>query len=227
MAGGTVTDRVRLAIRVEGTVQGVGFRPFVYSLASRLGLAGLVGNDVDGVFAEVEGPPPLVREFLVALEKQAPPLARIEKIISKQIPAEGSRSFSIAPSEAGGLRRTLVPADSATCADCLAELADPADRRFGYPFINCTNCGPRFTIIRDIPYDRPRTSMSSFLMCDKCRAEYEDPRNRRFHAQPNACWDCGPRLQFWDSQGRDLSPADPLAAAVAGPLPASSSRRRT
>src|SRR5579859_3496376 len=110
MAGGTVTDRVRLAIRVEGTVQGVGFRPFVYSLASRLGLAGLVGNDVDGVFAEVEGPPPLVREFLVALEKQAPPLARIEKIISKQIPAEGSRSFSIAPSEAGGLRRTLVPA---------------------------------------------------------------------------------------------------------------------
>jgi len=205
-----VTDRVRLAIRVEGTVQGVGFRPFVYSLASRLGLAGLVGNDVDGVFAEVEGPPPLVREFLVALEKQAPPLARIEKIISKQIPAEGSRSFSIAPSEAGGLRRTLVPADSATCADCLAELADPADRRFGYPFINCTNCGPRFTIIRDVPYDRPLTTMASFVMCAQCAAEYHDPADRRFHAQPVCCPVCGPELRLLDSRGAAL-PGEPLA----------------
>ena len=206
----TVTDRVRLAIRVEGTVQGVGFRPFVYSLASRLGLAGLVGNDVDGVFAEVEGPAATVTEFLVSLEKQAPPLARIEKIISRQIPASGSRSFSIAPSEPGGQRRTLVSADSATCADCLAELADPADRRFGYPFINCTNCGPRFTIIRDVPYDRPLTTMASFVMCARCSAEYHDPADRRFHAQPTCCPVCGPTLRLVDRRGMILA-GEPLA----------------
>ncbi|HEY2574670.1 MAG TPA: carbamoyltransferase HypF [Streptosporangiaceae bacterium] len=205
-----MTDRVRLAIRIEGTVQGVGFRPFVYSLASRLGLAGLVGNDVDGVFAEVEGPPATVQEFLFSIKKETPPLARIEKIISKQIPAKGSQSFSIAPSEVGGQRRTLVSADSATCADCLAELADPADRRFGYPFINCTNCGPRFTIIRDVPYDRPLTTMASFVMCARCAAEYHDPADRRFHAQPVCCPVCGPALRLLDGRGAVLV-GEPLA----------------
>ena len=146
-----VSDRVRTAVRVEGVVQGVGFRPFVYSLATRLGLGGLVGNDVDGVFAEVEGTPEAVREFLVLLERQAPPLAKIERVTTRSLQLTGAASFTIAASETGGTRRTLVSADSATCGDCLRELADPADRRYRYPFINCTNCGPRFTIVCDVP----------------------------------------------------------------------------
>ena len=179
-----MSQRVRTAIRVEGTVQGVGFRPFVYSLASRLGLGGVVGNDSGGVFAEVEGSPSAVRTFILALRNEAPPLARIERITTRDIQPNGSDSFAIAPSQPGGARRALVSADTATCADCLRELADPADRRFGYPFINCTNCGPRFTIVRDVPYDRPLTTMAGFAMCAACRAEYDDPGNRRFHAQP-------------------------------------------
>jgi hydrogenase maturation protein HypF len=208
-----VTDHVRTAVRVEGTVQGVGFRPFVYSLASRLGLGGVVGNDVDGVFAEVEGPPGAVRKFLLALQSEAPPLARIERVSTRQIPPNGSDSFTIAESEAGGPRRTLVPADSATCADCLAELADPADRRFGYPFINCTNCGPRFTIVTGVPYDRPLTTMAGFAMCARCAAEYHDPADRRFHAQPTCCPACGPALWLADAAGAPL-PGDPLAGAA-------------
>ena len=175
-------------------MQGVGFRPFVYSLASRLGLGGVVGNDSDGVFAEVEGSPSAVRTFILALEPEAPPLARIERITTKDRQPNGSDSFAIAPSQPGGPRRTLVPADTATCADCLAELADPADRRFGYPFINCANCGPRFTIVRDVPYDRPLTTMAGFPMCAPCAAEYHDPADRRFHAQPTCCPACGPAL---------------------------------
>jgi hydrogenase maturation protein HypF len=209
-----VTDRVRTAVRVEGTVQGVGFRPFVYALATRLGLAGLVGNDVHGVFAEVEGSRTAVQEFLLALENEAPPLARIEKITSKEIPLDGGADFSIVTSEASGKRHTLVSADSATCADCLAELADPADRRFGYPFINCTNCGPRFTIVRDVPYDRPLTTMAGFAMCGPCAAEYHDPANRRFHAQPVCCPACGPALRLLGADGTVLPGADPLAAAA-------------
>jgi hydrogenase maturation protein HypF len=179
-----VSHRIRTAVRVEGVVQGVGFRPFVYSLATSLGLGGLVGNDVDGVFAEVEGPPAAVDAFLRSLAREAPPLARIERITTATMRPHGTASFSIAPSEAGRQRRTLVSADTATCADCLAELADPRDRRFGYPFINCTNCGPRFTIVRDVPYDRPLTTMAGFVMCARCAAEYHDPADRRFHAQP-------------------------------------------
>jgi hydrogenase maturation protein HypF len=210
---GVVRQRIRTAVRVEGIVQGVGFRPYVYSLATGLGLGGLVGNDADGVFAEVEGPPPVVAEFLAALARDAPPLARIERVTTTEMAPKGTASFSIAPSEPGPERRTLVSADTATCADCLAELADPADRRFGYPFINCTNCGPRFTIVRDVPYDRPLTTMASFAMCDRCAAEYHDPADRRFHAQPTCCPACGPRLSLRDTAGTRL-PGEPLDAAA-------------
>jgi hydrogenase maturation protein HypF len=208
-----VSQRIRTAVRVEGIVQGVGFRPFVYSLAASLGLGGLVGNDSDGVFAEVEGPPEAVEKFLLALERDAPPLARIERITTAAMPLRGSTSFSIALSESGPERRTLVSADTATCTDCLAELTDPGDRRFGYPFINCTNCGPRFTIVRDVPYDRLLTTMASFVMCDRCAAEYHDPADRRFHAQPTCCPACGPRLSLLDRDGTELS-GQPLTAAA-------------
>jgi hydrogenase maturation protein HypF len=204
-----VTGKVRTSVRVEGVVQGVGFRPFVYSLATRLGLAGWVGNDADGVFAEVEGPAAGVQDFLAALVRDAPPLAQVERVTAQPIAPDGRAGFAIVssqpvPSDPVGRRRTLVSADTATCADCLRELADPADRRFGYPFINCTNCGPRFTIVRDVPYDRPLTTMAGFAMCAACRAEYDDPANRRFHAQPVCCPACGPRLRLVDATGTDL-----------------------
>jgi hydrogenase maturation protein HypF len=207
-------NHVRVAVRVEGTVQGVGFRPFVYSLATGLGLGGLVGNDSDGVFAEVEGPPGSVEEFLVALERDAPPLARIERVTTKNIPPSGSASFSISPSAPGTQRNTPVAADSAMCADCLRELTDPADRRYGYPFINCTNCGPRFTIVRDVPYDRAMTTMAAFTMCAQCAAEYRDPADRRFHAQPVCCPACGPLLSLRRPDGSAV-PGEPLASAAA------------
>jgi hydrogenase maturation protein HypF len=208
-----MSQRVRTAVRVTGIVQGVGFRPFVYSLATGLGLGGLVGNDVDGVFAEVEGPQAAVSEFLSRLGRQAPPLARIDLITTKDIPLNGSSEFSIAPSQQAGPRRTLVSADSAPCADCLAEFGDPADRRFRYPFINCTNCGPRFTIVTDVPYDRQMTTMARFAMCSLCAAEYHDPGNRRFHAQPVCCPACGPRLRLLDAAGAQL-PGSPVSAAA-------------
>jgi len=187
---------------VEGIVQGVGFRPFVYSLATGLGLGGLVGNDVDGVFAEVEGPAAVVGEFLRRLAAEAPPLATIERITTSAMTPAGAASFEIVASGADGRRRTLVAADTATCADCLREVADPADRRYRYPFINCTNCGPRFTIVRDVPYDRPLTTMAGFAMCDRCAAEYHDPADRRYHAQPVCCPACGPRLTLRDAAGQ-------------------------
>ena len=187
---------------MEGIVQGVGFRPFVYALATRLGLCGLVGNDVDGVFAEVEGSPAAVAEFLWALRRDAPPLARIERVTATAMAPAETASFEIVASDPAGRRRTLIAADTATCADCLRELADPADRRFGYPFINCTNCGPRFTIVRDVPYDRPLTTMAGFPMCEQCAAEYHDPANRRFHAQPTCCPACGPRLTLLVAAGK-------------------------
>ena len=214
------TRNVRASVRVEGVVQGVGFRPFVYSLATRLGLAGWVGNDVDGVFAEVEGPAGQIQEFLAALERDAPPLARVERVSARPIAPDGRAGFAIVASDTSGSRRALVSADSATCADCLSELADPRDRRFGYPFINCTNCGPRFTIVRDVPYDRPLTTMAGFTMCAACAAEYHDPADRRFHAQPVCCPACGPRLRLLAGDGTELSGPDgvtdgALAGAVA------------
>src|SRR6516165_9235125 len=208
-----MTRIIRTAVRVEGIVQGVGFRPFVYSLATGLGLGGLVGNDVDGVFAEVEGPPTAVREFLRSLEMNAPPLARIERITATDMPPAGTAAFRIVASDQAGARRTLVAADTATCGDCLRELSDPADRRFGYPFINCTNCGPRFTIVRDVPYDRPLTTMAGFTMCAPCAAEYHDPADRRFHAQPTCCPACGPALWLADADGAVLT-GEPVAGAA-------------
>ena len=197
---------VRMAIRVEGVVQGVGFRPFVYSLATGLGLAGLVGNDADGVFVEVEGSPGTVQEFVGRLESDAPPLARIERVTTAAMPAAGTAAFEIVasgPADAAG-RRALVAADTATCADCLREMRDPGDRRYRYPFINCTNCGPRFTIVRDVPYDRPFTTMGSFTMCAACAAEYADPGDRRYHAQPLCCPACGPALALRAATGEQL-----------------------
>ncbi len=202
---GRVSDRVRTAVRVQGIVQGVGFRPFVYSLATSLGLGGHVGNDVDGVFAEVEGPPEAVQRFLTLLAQQAPPLARVERVTTAELRPTGSAEFEIAASKPGGRVSTLVSADSASCADCLRELADPADRRFGYPFINCTNCGPRFTIVTGVPYDRPLTTMRDFAMCADCAAEYHDPASRRFHAQPVCCQACGPTLRLVDGAGAELA----------------------
>ena len=158
----------RTRVRVEGIVQGVGFRPFVHALAGRLGLAGLVGNDAGGVFVEVEGLAETVERFLEALAAEAPPLAVIERVTATPLDPTGAVGFAIAPSRDGGARQTLVSPDTATCADCLRELADPADRRYRYPFINCTNCGPRFTIVRDVPYDRPATTMAGFAMCADC-----------------------------------------------------------
>jgi hydrogenase maturation protein HypF len=204
----------RARVRVEGIVQGVGFRPFVHALAGRLGLAGLVGNDAGGVFVEVEGAAETVERFLEALSAEAPPLAVIERVTATRLAPTGTPGFAIAPSQAGGQRQTLVSPDTATCADCLAELADPADRRFRYPFINCTNCGPRFTIVRDVPYDRPATTMASFAMCESCAREYADPADRRFHAQPVCCPACGPTLRLLDREGR-AADGDPLAGAAA------------
>jgi hydrogenase maturation protein HypF len=208
-----VGDRVRAGVRVEGTVQGVGFRPFVYGLATRLRLSGLVGNDADGVFAEVEGPRAAVSEFLSRLERDAPPLASIERVTVRDLMPNGIPGFVIVASRAGESRRALVAADSATCADCLAELHDPSDRRYRYPFINCTNCGPRFTIVTGVPYDRPRTTMATFAMCEECAAEYHDPSNRRFHAQPVCCPACGPSLALTGRAGERLA-GEPLAAAA-------------
>jgi hydrogenase maturation protein HypF len=181
----------RVRVRVEGVVQGVGFRPFVHRLAAELGLSGFVRNDARGVEIEAEGQAEHVERFLGRLEAEAPPLASVETVRAADVATCGDAAFTIARSVAGA-PAALVTADAATCDDCLAELRDPGDRRFRYPFINCTNCGPRFTIVRGVPYDRPMTTMTGFAMCAACRAEYDDPVDRRFHAQPNACPDCGP-----------------------------------
>jgi hydrogenase maturation protein HypF len=200
----------RVTGRVEGTVQGVGFRPFVHRLAGELRLGGSVANDERGVILDVEGAAGDVEAFLVRLVSDAPPLARIERLRTQDATPTGRHGFAIAPSRRHGPAAAAVTADAATCEACLAELRDPADRRHRYPFINCTNCGPRFTIVRDVPYDRPRTTMAGFAMCDACRAEYEDPSDRRFHAQPNACPVCGPRATLVGSGAQDA-----VAAAAA------------
>jgi hydrogenase maturation protein HypF len=206
--------QVRREIRVSGIVQGVGFRPYVFRLATQLNLSGTISNTSAGVTIEIQGPTELVREFVLRLPQEAPALARITGVAVSELPCDGDREFQILPSREGEPVRTLISPDVAICDDCLRELFDPADRRYLYPFINCTNCGPRFTIVRDIPYDRCRTSMAEFSMCAACRAEYEDPRNRRFHAQPNACWECGPQLALWDSRGHPVETPDPVREAV-------------
>ncbi len=183
-----------LELHVTGIVQGVGFRPFVYNLARAEGLSGWVLNASDGVHCVVEGPEDAVDRFVESLRLKAPPMSMIEAIVAEEIEVTGLTSFEIRDSHAESGAMTLVSPDIATCPECLSELHDPTDRRHGYPFINCTNCGPRFTIIDDVPYDRPMTTMRDFVMCPDCQAEYDDPADRRFHAQPNACFVCGPRL---------------------------------
>ena len=204
---------VRVRVRVRGTVQGVGFRPFVYRLARELGLAGHVLNDASGVTLEAEGAPEAVDALLARLVTEAPPLAIVESVRRDPLLPSGERGFAIVLSDRLGLADAAVAPDVATCDDCLAELADASDRRYRYPFVNCTNCGPRFTITRAVPYDRPLTTMAAFRMCADCRREYEDPADRRFHAQPNACPACGPRVRLVGAAGGSAA-ADPVAQAA-------------
>jgi hydrogenase maturation protein HypF len=208
--------RVRLAIR--GAVQGVGFRPFVFRLASELHLAGWVSNSPQGVLLEVEGCLAPIERFLHRVQSESPPASRILAIQQSDHPPAGYTGFALRPSSAGGARTAVVLPDLATCAECVRELFDPADRRHRYPFINCTNCGPRFTIIEAIPYDRVRTAMKAFRMCPRCQSEYDDPTNRRFHAQPNACPGCGPHLELWDGAGHVLALHDAALRAAATAL---------
>ena len=206
--------RARVRVRVRGTVQGVGFRPYVYRLARDLRLGGFVFNDAHGVVAEVEGTEAAVDAFVARLTPEAPPLAVVEEVACQARPPSGEAAFSIRDSPHGSAPDAPVTPDTAVCADCLRELLDPADRRFRYPFINCTNCGPRFTIVRGVPYDRPMTTMTGFAMCSDCRAEYEDPEDRRFHAQPNACPVCGPRATLI-ARDEARTVGDAVAAAAA------------
>jgi hydrogenase maturation protein HypF len=203
--------RDRRKITVQGIVQGVGFRPFVYGLARRLGLDGIVRNETTGVMIDVEGDPTCLESFLRALVVEAPPLARIEGIYAEKQPIGQYTTFAIEPSQACDDKNVFIASDVATCPECLREFNDPRDRRYQYPFLNCTNCGPRFTIVSGVPYDRERTTMATFPMCTACQAEYADPCDRRFHAQPTACPRCGPRLWVADSQGTEICEVDPLA----------------
>lgn len=200
-------DKVRRRLRVTGVVQGIGFRPYVYQHAQRHRLAGFVRNSPTGVIIEIEGPRAAVDAFAESLPNEGPPLMRVAAIEAAELPPAGDEQFVILASEAGANAFTLVPPDICVCAQCLAETRDAANRRFEYPFTNCTNCGPRYSIIVDIPYDRPKTTMAEFMMCDRCRAEYENPADRRFHAQPNACPVCGPRLRLMKADGTRIDAA--------------------
>ncbi|RNC68158.1 MAG: carbamoyltransferase HypF [Desulfuromonadales bacterium] len=208
-----MTDVRRIRITIEGIVQGVGFRPFVFRLAERHGMTGWVRNTTAGVIIEAEGDAGQLAAFAAGLEREAPPLAVIAGVATAEVPPVGDTAFTILESE-GSSGTVRVPPDGDVCPDCLRELFDPADRRYRYPFINCTNCGPRYSLITGIPYDRPNTTMASFPLCAACRAEYEEPRDRRFHAQPVACPACGPRLSLVDMSG-DGVPGDPLEMAIA------------
>ena len=194
-------NRQRLKVIVRGAVQGVGFRPFVYRLASELKLEGWVSNSSQGVFIEVEGPRATLDEFAIRLRKEKPPRAVVQSLESSFLDAIGCSGFEIKESETSGDKSALILPDITTCADCLRDIFDSMNRRFRYPFTNCTNCGPRFSIIEALPYDRANTSMKKFTMCPDCEREYHDPLDRRFHAQPNACPNCGPQLELWDENG--------------------------
>ncbi|MCJ7601866.1 MAG: Sua5/YciO/YrdC/YwlC family protein, partial [Desulfobulbaceae bacterium] len=207
-------DEQGVELKIQGVVQGVGFRPFVHRLASRFGYSGTVVNSAEGVVIRLAPPLSRLDSFLQCLQEEAPPLANItllEKTNIKVFPCEPG--LVILESERSGAAGAMIPPDAAVCDDCLGELLSRNDRRYFYPFINCTNCGPRFTIVESIPYDRPNTSMKVFPMCPGCGREYHDPVNRRFHAQPNACWQCGPRLSWHDGNGRQLKCDDPLREA--------------
>jgi hydrogenase maturation protein HypF len=198
-----LTQRVQIAIR--GAVQGVGFRPFIYRLAAELELSGGVLNSPQGVWIEAEGSKPGLEAFLLRIEREKPPRSSIQSLEFSFLDPVGLVGFEIRPSHGGGTPDALVLPDIAPCSDCLRELFDPSDRRYLYPFTNCTHCGPRFTIIESLPYDRGNTTMKGFEMCESCREEYENPIDRRFHAQPNACPFCGPHLELWDGMGRPVS----------------------
>ncbi len=208
-------SRMRRRHVVAGQVQGVGFRPFVYRLALELGLSGFVRNTPEGVRIEVEGDPGAVADFGRRLPAEIPPLARILAHTDTAVPAQGEDAFRIQASAAGAGHEVLISPDVATCPDCLADMADPRNRRYRYPFTNCTNCGPRYTITRSIPYDRETTSMACFPMCPDCAAEYADPIDRRFHAQPNACPVCGPKVWLTDGQGTRLAEGQAALEALA------------
>ncbi|MBM4394523.1 MAG: carbamoyltransferase HypF [Deltaproteobacteria bacterium] len=205
----------RLRLLVRGLVQGVGFRPYVFRLASDLSLSGSVANTPDGVVIEVEGRGSAVRAFADRLSLDPPPLARIDRVDADAVPPTGETGFRIAESAAAGSATTATPPDVATCDACLAEMSNPRDRRYAYPFINCTDCGPRFTIIEGVPYDRARTTMRDFHMCPECAAEYANPATRRFHAEPDACPVCGPRVSLLDAAGVTVSTEDAIPDAAA------------
>ncbi len=208
-------DRARLRLTIRGAVQGVGFRPFVFRLATSLQLAGWVKNSPEGVLIEAEGTRARLEEFRERLPLEKPAISLMQTIESEWLAPRGEREFQIQHSETGGLKTALVLPDIATCPDCLREIFDPTNRRHRYPFTNCTHCGPRFSIIEALPYDRPHTTMKAFALCPQCRAEYENPSDRRFHAQPNACPACGPRLELWDAGGTPvLLASDPLRSAA-------------
>jgi hydrogenase maturation protein HypF len=206
--------RQRLRVIIRGAVQGVGFRPFVFRLAQQLGLKGWVINSSAGVFIEAEADHATLEEFLNRLERDKPAISYIQSLESSYLDPVGFTTFEIRESE-GGEKTALILPDLAICPDCRREIEDPSNRRFRYPFTNCTNCGPRFTIIASLPYDRPRTTMKKFTMCAACAREYHDPADRRFHAQPNACPDCGPQLALWDADGTVLAECDRAMLAAA------------
>src|SRR5271166_2831798 len=218
---GTI-ERVRSRILVCGAVQGVGFRPFVHRRATALGLAGWVINSSLGVVIEAEGDPERIAALVRNIREGPPANSIVDSVETCVITARWDDGFEIRASDAAGASTAQVLPDFATCADCLAELFDPADRRYRYPFINCTHCGPRYSIIEDIPYDRARTSMRRFAMCPACRAEYDDPADRRFHAEPNACADCGPRIALWNASGTVLCQGNDALIAAAAALRAGS-----
>jgi len=195
----------RIHIAIRGAVQGVGFRPFIYRLAIESNLKGYVLNNSSGVFVEAEGEEKVIRDFLIKIENEKPPLAIIISMEHSFLDPVGYNDFIIKESEEGDEISAIILPDIAVCDDCLYEMFDSKNRRYLYPFINCTNCGPRFSIIESLPYDRPNTSMKRFEMCGLCREEYDDPMNRRFHAQPTACPECGPRLALWDDKGIIIS----------------------
>ena len=214
LSGPATLRRLRLDIR--GAVQGVGFRPHVYRLAVEMQLAGWILNDADGVRIEVQAELALLERFAARLLAELPPRAAVHEVRRRWVsPVRDANSFEIRVSDAAGMRSAVVLPDVATCDDCRRELFDQTNRRHAYPFINCTNCGPRYSIIRTLPYDRPNTTMAGFTMCARCRAEYDDPFDRRFHAQPIACPDCGPRLTLLDARGERVATFDPVAAVAA------------
>ena len=207
-------DFVARSFTIKGVVQGIGFRPFVYRLALHYGLKGKISNTTTGVSLHVEGIKGDIDSFSRDLHEKRPPLAYITEISSRSAPVRNFKRFAIAGSIRQNSLSTLISPDISICGDCLREMLDPGDRRYRYPFINCTNCGPRYTIINNIPYDRPYTSMERFSMCASCRAEYEDPGNRRFHAQPNACPECGPQVGLYDNHHRSIDTTDPVGQAI-------------